>query len=191
MPRPASDKKQRLAAAATTLTLTQGFERTTISEIARAADVPSGSVYYYFKTKDDVAAAIIEVLRIQLLDLIAQWDDEADPRERLLAYIANSEDNVSMFIAHGSAVAVLSNDLRRYNDDLGDQIRTVVNAELDWVAQQFVELGFTAEAATARAMHLVAGLEGGAALAHMLASPAPVLREAAHLRRWVENTKEQ
>jgi TetR/AcrR family transcriptional repressor of nem operon len=191
MPRPASDKRQRLTDAATVLALTRGFEHTSISDIATAADVPTGSVYYYFKTKDDVARAIIEMLRTQLLDLIAQWDDETEPRERLLAYIANSEDNAPTFVAHGSSVAVLSNDLLRYSAELGEEIRTVIQVELEWVAQQFVDLGFSPDAATARAMHLVAGLEGGATLAHMLASPTPLLREAAHLRRWVENTKEQ
>ena len=38
----------------------QGIERTTLADIAKAADVPPGNVYYYFKTKDEVIAAVIE-----------------------------------------------------------------------------------------------------------------------------------
>jgi TetR/AcrR family transcriptional repressor of nem operon len=37
----------------------QGIEKTTIADIARAADVPVGNVYYYFKTKDDLIEAAI------------------------------------------------------------------------------------------------------------------------------------
>src|SRR6202042_1290710 len=32
----------------------QGFERTTVRDIARAADASVGSVNYYFKSKDDL-----------------------------------------------------------------------------------------------------------------------------------------
>jgi AcrR family transcriptional regulator len=36
----------------------QGVERTTIADIAPAADVPLGNVYYYFKMKDDIVDAV-------------------------------------------------------------------------------------------------------------------------------------
>ena len=35
------------------------MERTTLAEVANAADVPVGNVYYYFKTKDDLVQAVI------------------------------------------------------------------------------------------------------------------------------------
>ena len=53
-------KRERLIAAAAELLHQQGVERTTLADIAKAADVPVGNVYYYFKTKDDVIAAVIE-----------------------------------------------------------------------------------------------------------------------------------
>ena len=31
-----------------------------LADIAELADVPAGNVYYYFKTKDDVIAAVVE-----------------------------------------------------------------------------------------------------------------------------------
>ena len=38
----------------------QGVERTTLADIALAADVPVGNVYYYFKTKDQLVEAAIK-----------------------------------------------------------------------------------------------------------------------------------
>jgi AcrR family transcriptional regulator len=52
-------KRDRLVAAARELIHRQGIEKTTIADIARAADVPAGNVYYYFKTKDDLIEAAI------------------------------------------------------------------------------------------------------------------------------------
>ena len=42
-------KRDRLIDAASQLFYEQGVERTTIADIAAAADVPAGNVYYYFK----------------------------------------------------------------------------------------------------------------------------------------------
>ena len=42
------NKRERLMAAACRLFYEQGVERTTLADIAAAADVPLGNVYYYF-----------------------------------------------------------------------------------------------------------------------------------------------
>jgi AcrR family transcriptional regulator len=53
-------KRERLIASAADLLHRQGVERTTLAEIAKAADVPPGNVYYYFKTRDELVHAVIE-----------------------------------------------------------------------------------------------------------------------------------
>src|ERR1035438_7760510 len=53
-------KRDRLVAAAVQLLHQHGIERTTLADIAQLADVPAGNVYYYFKSKDDVIAAVVE-----------------------------------------------------------------------------------------------------------------------------------
>lgn len=191
MPRPASDKRDRLTRAASTLVLTRGFERTSIADIAQAADVPTGSVYYYFKTKDDVARAIIDASLVETRHLISTWNEQPGPRERLYAYIDRAASDAESYVEFGSAVATITADLRRHSDALGNEAAAVMQELIDWVASEFEQLGFAHDAAAARAMHLVSGLEGGAALSHTLQSTAPIVREAAHLRRWVENTKDQ
>ena len=53
-------KRDRLVAAARTTIHQQGVEKTTLADIAAAADVPVGNVYYYFKTKDELVAAVLD-----------------------------------------------------------------------------------------------------------------------------------
>ena len=53
-------KRERLVRAASELVHHQGVEKTTLAEIAEAADVPLGNVYYYFKTKDALLDAVVE-----------------------------------------------------------------------------------------------------------------------------------
>ena len=81
-PRPSAGrgKRERLVAAATELLHQQGIERTTLADIAKAADVPLGNVYYYFKTKDDVIAAVIEAQVRQTKATLALIDPATDLR---------------------------------------------------------------------------------------------------------------
>jgi AcrR family transcriptional regulator len=53
-------KRDRLIAGARETIHRQGFEATTIADIAQASDVPVSNVYYYFKSKDELVAAAID-----------------------------------------------------------------------------------------------------------------------------------
>src|ERR687894_290132 len=57
---PTQGKRERLAAGAREVIHRHGVEATTIADIAEAARVPVGNVYYYFKTKDELVEAAID-----------------------------------------------------------------------------------------------------------------------------------
>lgn len=180
MPRSASDKRERLTAAAIRLARTQGLDATTIADIAAEAGVPSGSVYYYFKTKDDVAAGISDGIREALAAQAAEHaDTSADARAALTAFLTSYVDESDAILDHGTVLATAAR--------VG--FSSAHEQALEWIAQQFEDLGFASSAATARAQHLLAGVEGGAALASALATATPLEREVAHLTRWVANAK--
>src|SRR5215831_18610453 len=81
-------KRERLVAAAAQLLHEQGIERTTLADIAKAADVPAGNVYYSFKTKDDVIAAVIEAHAQQVRATLASIDaHHRSPKGRLKAFV--------------------------------------------------------------------------------------------------------
>ena len=67
-------KRDRLVLAAVQLLHQQGIERTTLADIAKLADVPAGNVYYYFKTKDEVIAAVVEAHVQQVRAALASID---------------------------------------------------------------------------------------------------------------------
>ena len=54
------DRRQRILEAARKLIAKHGFEATSTKAIASDARVPSGLVFYYFKTKDDLIEAIFD-----------------------------------------------------------------------------------------------------------------------------------
>ncbi len=54
-------KRQRLEDAAAQLFWSQGFAATSIADLAKQADVPVGNVYYYFKSKRNLAEAVADM----------------------------------------------------------------------------------------------------------------------------------
>jgi TetR/AcrR family transcriptional regulator, transcriptional repressor for nem operon len=45
---------------------------TSLAEIAQAADVPLGNVYYYFKSKDELIRAVVAA-HIEEVDTVMSW----------------------------------------------------------------------------------------------------------------------
>jgi AcrR family transcriptional regulator len=83
-----SGKRERLVAAACDLVYRQGVARTTLADIAEAADVPVGNVYYYFKTKDDIIATVLHHHADQLASGVAELERRHhSPKARLKALI--------------------------------------------------------------------------------------------------------
>ena len=56
----ALDARAEILAAACRVIVRRGVERTRVSDIAREAGTSTGTVHYYFETKDDVLAAALE-----------------------------------------------------------------------------------------------------------------------------------
>src|ERR1700722_18164181 len=79
-----ADKRAELVTAATALLHEQGFHRTTLADVAGRAGVPLGNLYYYFKTKEALAEAVIGAHEQTLLTRFTSWTNaHRDPRARL------------------------------------------------------------------------------------------------------------
>lgn len=80
----------RLVEAAAQLFIRQGFAATGVAEILREADAGSGSLYYYFRGKEDLVPAVLEhyaglMDRVIFVPVFART---ADPIERVFGVLA-------------------------------------------------------------------------------------------------------
>src|SRR5437588_2922218 len=80
-------KRERLVGGARRVLHEQGVEKTTLADIAQAADVPVGNVYYYFKTKDELVASAIEAHADDVQATLASFDHHRTPKGRLKAFV--------------------------------------------------------------------------------------------------------
>jgi TetR/AcrR family fatty acid metabolism transcriptional regulator len=61
------DKRDRILRAATKVFARKGFHATRVSEVAKAAGVADGTIYLYFKSKDDLLVSLFEDRVVLLL----------------------------------------------------------------------------------------------------------------------------
>ena len=178
-------KRQRLITAASQLLHQQGVEKTTLADIAQAADVPAGNVYYYFKTKDDIIAAVIEAHVQQAKAALASIDSgHRSPKSRLKAlvsaYAGQSEVIAQYGCPHGSLCSEL--DKRLSSPDFA--IAELMRVPIEWAEAQFRALG--RRDAHDLAVSLIAAYEGSALLANTFRDPDILTREARRLNRWID-----
>lgn len=162
-----SDKREQLIRAATDLGTRVGLSNASIAAIAGEADVPTGNVYYYFKTKEAIADAVIERRRAEYLELREAWTASSDrPADRLRAFVDHTAETSDELTLHGCPIGGLCADLAHLDRALGARAGAIFADTIDWASAQFRALAVPEPDAEARA--LVARLQGATVLAHAL-----------------------
>ncbi|MFI5487428.1 TetR/AcrR family transcriptional regulator [Micromonospora echinaurantiaca] len=85
--------RERIKAVALELFTEQGYEKTSLREIAERLDVTKAALYYHFKSKDEIVTSFVED-RLELIDELIAWA-EAQPatletRRALIARYADA-----------------------------------------------------------------------------------------------------
>jgi AcrR family transcriptional regulator len=179
-------KRERLVAAATQLVHQQGVERTTLADIAKAADVPPGNVYYYFKTKDEVIEAVIQAHAQQIRTTLALIDARhRSPKSRLKALVREFTAQGELVAQYGCPLGSLCSELDKRVDDSGPPAAELMRLPIEWAQQQFRSLG--RPDARDLAFDLLASYEGHALLANTMRDPEVLSRAARRIDHWIDS----
>lgn len=82
-----SDKRERILAAAERVFARRGFFAARVSEIAKDAGVADGTIYLYFKSKDDLLISLFETRMAQVNAVLREAIANAPPAGQLRAFI--------------------------------------------------------------------------------------------------------
>jgi TetR/AcrR family fatty acid metabolism transcriptional regulator len=82
-----TEKKNRIIEAAVTVFAEKGFYNAKVSDVARAAGVADGTIYIYFKNKDDILISLFESKMEHILRrFIDAVEKASDPIDKLKAF---------------------------------------------------------------------------------------------------------
>jgi AcrR family transcriptional regulator len=180
--KPADERREEIMTAAQGLFVTNGVAATSVEEITRGADVAKGTFYLYFKSKEDVVAALrerfVERLSSGIREAVAAQPDErwdlklaAWAQSGLHGYLDSIELHDLVFYEHAPAT----------HEGLGD------NPIIDHLSA-LLEAGSRADAWTVddpriAALFLFSGLHGVVDAARRPRARVPKRRLARDLER--------
>jgi AcrR family transcriptional regulator len=178
-------KRERLVAAARELIYRQGVAQTTLADIAHAAEVPLGNVYYYFKTKDDIIGAVVQTHGDQIESTLAELERRhRSPKARLKALVRFLAERSGSIAQYGCPYGTLSSELTKQAKGSAPLAAPLMQTPLDWAEQQFHAMG--RPDAHDLAVELVASYQGSAVLSSALGQPELMARQARRLQRWID-----
>lgn len=181
-------KRRRLTHAARRLIHANGLSRTTLSDIASDAEVPLGNIYYYFKTKDALAQAVIEEQLKEFRQLVRELERLADPQARIDAYLNMLVLESETTASHGCPVGGLCTELNKSGNELAGLANKMFQDQLDWLTRQFQLMG-KAEEASDLALQLLSQLQGIAVLSHVFKDPGMFTQQIVNTKSWLNTIK--
>jgi len=105
------DKYQRILDAAVKVFAQNGFYNSKVAEIAKEAKVADGTIYLYFKNKDDILIKLFEEkMNVIIAKLQEKLEGVSDPLEKIRIYI---HSHFEMTAAHPDLMEVITVELRQ------------------------------------------------------------------------------
>ena len=153
-------KRQRLIDIGTALFTQKGFAGTGLDEIVQLADVPKGSFYYYFDSKEAYVQAVIHNYAGYFAKKLDRTlgDASIDPLQRLRAFAAEAMHGVQRFeFKRGCLVGNLAQEMASLQEDFRVLLLAVLDQWRDRVRDCIAE---------AQARGQIATTADPAALAH-------------------------
>jgi AcrR family transcriptional regulator len=177
-------KRERLIAAARETMYAQGVEATTLADIAAAAGVPLGNVYYYFKTKNDLVLAVIEAHLAEERAILAAIDAaHATPVERLKALFGALSERSDLIARYGCPQGSLCLELGKRAEGPGPAA-DLLRESVSWAEAQFRAMG--RPDARDLAVQVMARYQGTALLTSAFRDPDLMKAESGRVAEWID-----
>ncbi len=137
MKRHASDKRQekyeRILDAAVKVFAEKGFYLSRVSDIAREAGVADGTIYLYFKNKDDILISIFEEKMRTAIEIFqAHLSNDMDACSKLRRFV---EVHLSLFGDNPDLAAVLQVELRQSSRFMKEYKKVELKRFLDLIGE--------------------------------------------------------
>ncbi|MGB3097180.1 MAG: TetR/AcrR family transcriptional regulator [Candidatus Deferrimicrobiaceae bacterium] len=163
-------KRERILRAAIKIFSQKGFFSSKVSEIARSAGVADGTIYLYFKNKDDLLISLFEEKMAEVVADVREQvaaGDGALPRLRIFI-----ENHMNLLVREAGLIEVLQVELRQSNKFMKEYVPVKFLEYLD-VISEILEQGiregtFRQELNVAVARRAVFGALDEIALAYVL-----------------------
>lgn len=194
--------RDRLVEAAAELFFENGYLSTSVAQILKRAEANSGSLYYFFETKQDLLLAVLDRYLRGIDEMLLQpaWEGVTDPIERVFSLLGRYRQAILMTeFQYGCPIGSLALEIHEPDPIVREMLRQNFSAWTDAVERCFVLAGERLPSDVDRralAELTLATMEGGVMLARTARTieafdaPVAMLRDyVRRLSRAVESSK--
>lgn len=184
--------RERLVMAAQELFLLQGYHATGVAQILKKAGVNSGSLYYYFPTKEDLLVAVLEFYYANIEPMLLDycWKDVSDPIEKVFALLDGYRQMLLMMeFNQGCPIGNLALELANTHVRARDLMVANFDQWVDKVRECFEQASDRLPEdldKQALAMHVLTVMEGAVMLARSYRNLEPFDAAVQQLRDYIE-----
>ncbi len=167
MARKGDERREAIAAAAADLFWRRGYAGSSLGDIARAAGVPQGNMFYYYPSKADIAHAVADIFLRETEKLVADATAVSTGAEQRCRFLLGrlQQSNRSR-MERGCPIALAVRDFRETAPDASTRAAESFSRLIEFLAAEIGRSGLRPSQALSRARELIAEWQGGIALAH-------------------------
>jgi TetR/AcrR family transcriptional regulator, transcriptional repressor for nem operon len=135
---PMSDTRSRLLLTAMQLFWEKGYNSTSIADVLQTAKVNSGSLYYFFPSKADLLAAVLDLYREGIGPMLLEpaWAGVEDPIERIFALLARYRKSLAdTDCFYGCPIGSLALELHEPDPAVRERLARNFDAWIEAVAE--------------------------------------------------------
>lgn len=163
-----------------------GYEATSVGDVADRVGLEKGHLSYYFASKATMLGAVAEAWEVELRGRIAAWEArDLAPADALACFVAMIESQADTLAAYGCPIGTLNDELGKGSLELQAKARGMFDLLLEWLTSRFRDL-YPAATARDHAEQLLIMAEGIAVVGHAYRDPHLIRRQTRRLRRWVK-----
>ena len=185
--------RTRLLDAAYTLMLKKGYPSTAVDEICESAEVSKGSFYHFFKSKQDLAIAVLEHHMADAMDEIEAGLDltEVPVGQRAIHYVKHVEEGSEELWSEGCLIGSFALEIAETHPDIRVEVSKIFRDLEDHLEKIFEPLcqsieGSQAPPARELAEQFLVVIEGGVVLSRAHQDRRYVPQAIRCFRRYLE-----
>ncbi|HEV2495623.1 MAG TPA: TetR/AcrR family transcriptional regulator [Terriglobia bacterium] len=136
--------KERVVETARVLFWEKGYETTTLQDVTQKANVKSGSLYYLFRTKEDLLLAVLDRYVDLLWPAVIEpaFSREHDPIERIFAILGGYRQGlIYTGFAHGCPIGNLALEVSDEHPRAREKIAKNFEGWRSWIRKCLEEAG--------------------------------------------------
>ncbi len=173
-----NEKRDILIASAAGLFWHQGYAVTSLADIAATSGIPLGNIYYYFKSKAELARGVADIFVAETEIMLAEITEaNQNPRIRLQLLVEKLAQSLKSRVEHGCPIALGIRDFRHESPEAAGRAAESFSLLIGFIGRELGRSGIRPSTALGLARNALTEWQGGIMLAHGLKDPT-VLAES-------------